>query len=211
MVASVPNQRLSSLGMSIKNTKVAVVKQNSRMLCRKQQGIGIIEVLIALVVVSLGVLGMASLQLTGIKHSSSGFNRSMAVLFTENLASRIRSNPDSVQATHYAGYDSAGVNCNTRPAPFCQASIGVAAETCEPAEMAAFDLYSIACGSIGSDGEARDGVTNLLNAGRLQVQCADVPCESNSNYTLTITWNEGSTTTGQETEDIKTVQVRFNP
>ena len=77
--------------------------------------------------------------------------------------------------------------------------------------MAAFDLFSIACGSIGSDGEVRDGVTNLLNGGRLQVECDDVPCEPNSNYKLTITWNEGSTTTGQESEDLKTVQVRFNP
>ncbi len=181
--------------------------------CRReaQQGVGIIEVLIALVVVSLGVLGMASLQLTGIKHSSSGYNRSMAVLFVENLASRMRSNPDSVAEGHYAGYDSAGLNCNVRPAPFCQASIGVAAQTCEPDEMAAFDLYSIACGSIGSDGEAQDGVNNLLNAGRLQVECDDAPCASNSNYRLTITWNEGSTTTDQDIEDLKTVQVRFNP
>jgi len=32
---------------------------------KRQQGVGIVEVLVALVVVSLGVLGMASLQLTG--------------------------------------------------------------------------------------------------------------------------------------------------
>ena len=62
----------------------------------RQSGVGIIEVLIALVVVSLGVLGMASLQLTGMKHSSSGYNRSMAVLFAENMASRMRAQTHKV-------------------------------------------------------------------------------------------------------------------
>lgn len=177
---------------------------------KQQSGIGIIEVLLALVVVSLGVLGMASLQLTGMKHSSSGYNRSMAVLFTENLSSRIRSNPESVQAGDYADYDSANTNCEVPPAPYCQASLNGDAEECSPAEMAEFDLYSIACGSLGADGQPVDGVTNLLNGGRLQVEC-DAPCGPASNYMLTVTWNEGSTTSGEETEDLKTVQVRLNP
>ena len=66
---------------------------------RSQRGLGIIEVLVALVVVSFGVLGMASLQLTGMKHSSSGFNRSKALLFAENMATRMRINDAGVAAT----------------------------------------------------------------------------------------------------------------
>ena len=176
-----------------------------------QQGIGIIEVLIALVVVSLGVLGMASLQLTGMKHTSSGYNRSIAVLFSENLSSRMRSNPGSVNAGDYADYDSAAdANCNVRPVPICQASVGVNAQSCTAEEMADFDLFSIACGSVNGDGEFVDGVTNTLNDGRVQVEC-DAPCGPASNYMVTITWNEGNTTSGEETQDLKTVQVRFNP
>lgn len=176
------------------------------------RGVGIIEVLIALVVVSLGVLGMASLQLTGMKHSSSGYNRSMAVLFAENLATRMRSNPDSVEASHYAGYDSnQDANCAAPPANFCQASYLNPAVECTAEEMAAFDLYSIACGSIGSGGDAEDGIQDILNSGRLEVVCDDDPCEDNSNYTVTITWNEGRTTTKDEAQDLKTVQLRFNP
>jgi len=177
-----------------------------------QQGVGIIEVLIALVVVSLGVLGMASLQLTGMKHSSSGYNRSMAVLFAENLATRMRSNPDSVIQGHYAGYDSnTGADCTVAPATMCQASYLNPAAECNAQEMAQFDLFSIACGSLGTSGAPEDGITDLLNGGRLQVACNDSPCENNSNYTLTITWNEGRTTTNDEAQDLKTVQLRFNP
>jgi len=176
-----------------------------------QSGVGIIEVLIALVVVSLGVLGMASLQLTGMKHSSSGYNRSMAVLFAENMASRMRSNADGVVDTNYAGLDSSDLNCSAMPAPFCQATVNNEAQTCNPAEMATFDFYSIACGTITADGAPKDGIADLLNGGRLQIDCDDASCEANSGYTITINWNEGRTTTKDEQVDTKRVQVRFNP
>lgn len=178
---------------------------------KSNAGIGIIEVLVALVVVSMGVLGMASLQLTGMKHSSSGYNRSMAVLYAENLATRMRSNQQGVSDFAYDGFDSDNQNCAAKPDPFCQAQIGQASEACDINEMANFDLMSIACGSWGSDGEARDGVIDSLSAGRLQVGCDDSPCLENSNYTLTITWNEGRTTDNTEDTDLKRVQVRFNP
>jgi len=177
----------------------------------KQSGVGIIEVLIALVVVSLGVLGMASLQLTGMKHSSSGYNRSMAVLFAENMASRMRSNAAGVIDTNYAGLDSSDLNCTAKPAPFCQATVNSAAQTCTPAEMAVFDFYSIACGTITADGTPKDGIADLLNGGRLQVECDESPCEDNSGYKITINWTEGRTTTEVEDVDTKRVQVRFNP
>jgi len=177
----------------------------------RQSGVGIIEVLIALVVVSLGVLGMASLQLTGMKHSSSGYNRSMAVLFAENMASRMRSNPAGISDANYAALDSATLNCATKPAPFCQATVNSAAQTCNAAEMATFDFYSIACGTITADGTPKDGIADLLNGGRLAVECDGAPCVENSGYTITINWSEGRTTTKDEEVDTKRVQVRFNP
>jgi len=178
----------------------------------RQSGVGIIEVLIALVVVSLGVLGMASLQLTGMKHSSSGYNRSMAVLFAENMASRMRSNADGVVDTSYAGLDSSDLNCSAQPVPFCQVTVNNnTAQTCNPAEMATFDFYSIACGTITADGTPKDGIADLLNGGRLQIDCDDATCEENSGYTITINWSEGRTTTKDEEVDTKRVQVRFNP
>ena len=178
----------------------------------RQSGVGIIEVLIALVVVSLGVLGMASLQLTGMKHSSSGYNRSMAVLFAENMASRMRSNAEGVKDQDYAGLSTTNLSCAAAPpAPFCQATVNSDAEICTPAEMAEFDFYSIACGTITADGTPKDGVTDLLNGGSLLIQCDDATCEENSGYTITINWNEGRTTTKDEQVDSKRVQVRFNP
>lgn len=177
----------------------------------RQKGIGIVEVMVALVVVSMGVLGMASLQLTGIKYTSSGYSRSLAVLFSENLAARMRSNQEAVSDFHYAGFDSDTLNCNVIPVPFCQATFSSPAQLCDHQEMAVFDLYSSACGTLGSDNKPVDGVADSLADGRLQVECDDAPCVTTSNYTMTITWNEGRTTDDSESIDSKRVQVRFNP
>ncbi len=177
-----------------------------------EAGIGIVEVLLALVILSLGALGMVSLQLTGIKHSTSGYSRLSAVILAENIASRIRSNPVAIENGDYAGFDSnASAICSQAPAKFCQVSYGEPAGVCNSQEMAAFDLYSVACGTINTDGVPEDGVADLLSGGRLQVFCDDSPCEENSTYTLTISWNEARTTERTDAQDIKTVQLRFDP
>jgi len=77
--------------------------------------------------------------------------------------------------------------------------------------MAAFDIFSISCGTVASDGEFKDGLIDSLNNGRLIVGCDDVPCLSDSNYTITISWNEGRTTATDESEDGKSMQMRLKP
>ena len=179
---------------------------------RHMSGVGIIEVLIALVLVSFGVLGMAGLQLTGMKQSSGGYNRAKATLYAENLAARMRSNLDGVEAFAYSSYDSATTNCAAKPNPYCQTNKTTAAQSCSSAQMAAFDLFSIACGNWSSAGKAEDGVSSSLANGRLQVSCDDTPCELNSNYTVVISWDENMGHDGTETTaSAKRVQVRFNP
>lgn len=177
-----------------------------------QRGLGIIEVLVALVVVSFGVLGMASLQLTGMKHSSSGFNRSKALLFAENMATRMRINDTGVAALNYDAIDSSTIACNVQPNPYCQATVGGGAvPSCSASELAAFDRFSVACGDWGSAG-ADKGVNGDLPNGRLQVVCDDAPCTATSTYTITVSWIENSTTDRTaDTTDTKRVQVRLRP
>jgi len=57
---------------------------------KRQQGIGIIEVLVALLVVSVGVLGVAGLQLAGLQNSAGSLNRAKALLLAENMSTRMR-------------------------------------------------------------------------------------------------------------------------
>jgi len=182
---------------------------------RNQKGLGLIEVLVALVVVSFGVLGMASLQLTGMKHSSGGFNRSKALLYAQSMATRIRLNPVAVELadplTGYAGYDSASENCGTAPVPYCQARPGAPnPPMCSPTELANFDLFTVACGDIGSNG-AEKGVIGSLPNGALTVNCLGSTCTGDSAYNVTITWTEGRSRTVADELITKRVQVRLRP
>jgi len=185
---------------------------------RKQKGVGLIEVLVALVVVSFGVLGMASLQLTGMKHSSGGFNRSKAMLFAQSMATRIRLNPVAVNTPvgedkyAYAAFDSKDVSCAVLPVPYCQARKDVGDTlSCTPAQLAEFDLYSVSCGDSGADGGASKGVVGTLPNGKLTIDCVTSTCSASSTYQVTVSWSEGRSRTNPEELVMRRVQVRLKP
>lgn len=68
-----------------------------------QRGLTIVESLVALVVISIGLLGIAALQLTSMKNNSSALQHSKAVWAGYNMADRIRSN--SIRFADYSGID----------------------------------------------------------------------------------------------------------
>jgi len=179
-----------------------------------QHGVGLVEVLVALVVVSFGVLGMASLQLTGMKHSSGGFNRSKALLYAQNMATRLRINTEAVNAGAYNALDSdigADVDCAVPPVPYCQAQpSSTAVPSCTATEMATFDFYAVACGDVGTDG-ADKGVLGTLPNGRLQVLCADPACPPAPAFEVNVTWTEGRARTNSDEMITKSVKVRLRP
>lgn len=177
---------------------------------RRQSGLGIVEVLVALVIVSVGVLGMASLQLTGMKHSSGGFNRSKALLYAQSMATRMRINDVAADLQEYAGFDSAGFACNAVPAPYCQARNGVAAAACTPAELATFDKFTVACGDVGTNG-AEKGVVGTLPNGALTITCLESPCVSGAAYEVNVSWTEGRSRTVADELVTKRVQMRLKP
>jgi len=55
-----------------------------------QRGVGLIEVLIALLVLSFGMLGMAGLQMWSLKYNQSALQRGMAVVETHAIADAMR-------------------------------------------------------------------------------------------------------------------------
>ncbi len=57
---------------------------------RAQRGVGIIEVLIALLILSIGLLGMAALQVRTMRNNESALERSMAVAETHAIADAMR-------------------------------------------------------------------------------------------------------------------------
>lgn len=71
---------------------------------RKSSGFTLIEVLIALVVLSIGMLGIAALYLDSLRASRAALARTQAVTLAADIGERIRANRDPADA-----YDCAGV------------------------------------------------------------------------------------------------------
>ena len=81
---------------------------------QRQRGLTLIESMVALLVISIGLLGIAALQITSMQQNSSALNHSQAVWIGYNMADRIRAN--NVQFGAYAGIDTADdfeQNCET--------------------------------------------------------------------------------------------------
>ncbi|MDX1634642.1 MAG: type IV pilus modification protein PilV [Marinobacter sp.] len=60
---------------------------------RLQQGVSMIEVLVTAVVFSVGLLGVASLQIYGLKMNTNADIRTRATLLAGDIVERIRANP----------------------------------------------------------------------------------------------------------------------
>lgn len=92
----------------------------------KVSGFTLIEILIAMVVLGIGLLGLAGLQATGLRNSHSAYHRSQATQLAYDMADRMRANPVGFAAGAYN--DGAATNDN------CQAN------ACTPAQMAGYDI-----------------------------------------------------------------------
>ena len=57
-----------------------------------QRGLSLVESMIALLVISIGLLGIASLQITAMKLNNSALHHSQSVWIAYNIADRIRAN-----------------------------------------------------------------------------------------------------------------------
>lgn len=94
-----------------------------------QRGVSLLEVLIALVILTIGVLGTISLETNGIRFADSSWIRSNAVGFIDTMAERMRVNPQGVLA---GDYDRITGPVAVAP-PACDGSV------CTPDQVAQYD------------------------------------------------------------------------
>jgi type IV pilus assembly protein PilV len=71
---------------------------------RTQNGSGLIEAMISVFVVSIGFLGFAGLQITGLAAANDSMFRSKAVYLSSQMADRVRANLPGVIAGSYNNY-----------------------------------------------------------------------------------------------------------
>lgn len=154
----------------------------------RQYGFNLIEVLIATVVLTIGLLGVAALQLTGMRNTQGSYYRSQATTIMNDLAERIYANTPA--AANYGAFDSSAVNACNVPATRCSMTSSTAIAACTPAQMAADDLYVAGCSATGA--------VSLLTSGRLEANCLDnagavAACAAGSRIRIRVSWQERGT------------------
>lgn len=103
-----------------------------------QRGVGMIEVLVALILLAIGVLGYVGLQVRAVEASGEALNRSQAAMIMHGLAENIRANQAgqsaySAAVQRYVGY----TNATTAPTSCLNVS-------CSSTQMATHDAYEAA-------------------------------------------------------------------
>ena len=99
----------------------------------RQQGFSLIEALVAFLILSVGMLGIASLQTMSLKSGHSAAMRTVAVMKVEEILESMRSNP-AVINSFAAGTADPGTDNG------CSQTT-VAATTCTPAQMAQDEVF----------------------------------------------------------------------
>lgn len=121
-------------------------------LIKKQRGINMVEVLVTIVITSVGLLGLNSLQLQASRSALDSGNRSQAVWVLEDLTNRMRAN-----LIGFSDYDTGGtMQCGTAPKLCSSYHTGnnkvTAPTNCTATQQAKSDLYEVLCGFNASVG-----------------------------------------------------------
>ena len=163
----------------------------SRQRLQQQHGFSLIEVLISVVIISIGLLGVASMQYVGLRDSNRSGERGQATILAYDMADRMRMNPQAVYDGQYL------IDADTPPAAppgsdgspetYCLTNFSGTAipNFCDPQNLADADTYNWF-----------QGVEDILPGGVASITCIDSdagdghPCSQGSVHLITLMWDE---------------------
>lgn len=121
---------------------------------QKNRGVGLIEVLIAMLVMAVGILGYVGLQTTAKRTGYEALQRSTAVYLINDIVERMRSNSPALYDGNYSVVN-LGNGSRGNAAPVCAAP-----SDCSPSEIANYDLWEWEQRLDGAIEEGRGGLVS---------------------------------------------------
>lgn len=148
----------------------------------KAGGFALIEVVIAMFVLAIGILGAGALQTVGMQTTQAAFYRSQAMLLAGDVLNRMRAN--RAVASSYVG------NTETADATACIRND----EGCSPAALALDDMRE------WSDRVKKSGIPNAAGT---------ITSPATNRYIIEISWDENDWQSGkyERTASTKTYQL----
>ena len=166
--------------------------------CRRQRGMTLVEVLIAIVIFAIGLLGIAALQVAGLRYTKGSQSRALAAMQAENIIDRMRANATGVRDGFYQNPAAESTDCSI--------------DTCNPAELAAYDWNRWLSETRQALGVRRsDGALNTDNAVNATICVDSTPedgtagswaCDDSGEFfAVKIEWRERTTERGDKLAD----------
>lgn len=172
-------------------------------------GFSLIEVMIALIIISVGMLGIAKLEAVVLSNTGTSRLRALVALQAESLADSMHADRDFWDGTSNDWTGSVGVTISitggtaslsaTNSAhlssalstvPNCQTA------ACIPSNLAGYDLNQWASGSAGPP--TIEGLAQLLKKATSSISCLAATATNPAACTVTITWKENTVAANQQ-------------
>ena len=99
----------------------------------QSQGFSLVEVLVALLVLSIGLLGLAALQTTSLQYNTGSYLRTQATFLAYDIIDRMRVNSAAVVDSDGTGYDQPTSTA-------ISFTVDCGASSCTSAELANYDV-----------------------------------------------------------------------
>ena len=163
-----------------------------------QSGIGLLEVLIALIILSFGFLATARMQVEGMRYSQGAYNLSQAKFMVLDMTERMRVNRAGMQGDDYKGQSTQAGTSD----PGCVTD-GTA---CSPSDIALADLHAWSRNLHAPSGTTNftpllPGTTSTPAKGSISFDAAE------GAYTVTVQWTE----TISGTDALQSLSVKVFP
>ena len=100
-----------------------------------QKGVGLLDILVALLLLAIAVLGFVALQLRAVEATAEGANRIQAMNIARDLAEKMRINSSAAAILAYQTNLASATSQASTPATNCYTAF------CAPTAKAAFDLH----------------------------------------------------------------------
>lgn len=141
-----------------------------------QTGASLIEILVALMVVSIGLLGVARLEIFSAQANIEAIQRTTASMIAHDFMEKMRANPGTLAS--YVGI-SAGDGNTSVPSNACNSA------NCNAADIAAWDIYNFDQSLAGANEQAGANNTGGLDSPRA---CVNGPAGGPGVYSVHIAW-----------------------
>lgn len=160
----------------------------------KQKGFSLIEALVAFLILSVGMLGIASLQTMSLKSGHTAALRTVAVMKVDEILESMRSNPTGLP-NYAAGTADMGTDNGC-------SQTSVAAANCTPAQMALDELFRWKRSLI-------EALPNNAGTTATVIITPPVPPSTMNLVVVSVNWNERDQETGTAANMNYSVAVRM--